>query len=73
LGHFAENDKWGVTEKKVQKLREKLENQSCTVIFHTYPGTEHWFFEADQPYYNHEAASIAWQRTLDFLEKTLIV
>jgi len=71
LGHFAENDEWGVTEKKVQKLKEKLEKQGCPVSFYTYPGTAHWFFESDQPNYHPQAASTAWDRTLVFLRESL--
>ena len=40
--------------------------------FHTYPGTGHWFFEADRPDAFHpEAANLAWDRTLAFLSTKL--
>jgi carboxymethylenebutenolidase len=35
-------------------------------------GTGHWFFEPDRSdAYNEEAATLAWDRTLAFLESTL--
>jgi dienelactone hydrolase len=42
------------------------------IIFHTYPNTQHWFFENDQPEsYNEVAAGVAWERTILFLRKKL--
>ncbi len=42
------------------------------VTFHLYPGTKHWFFEEDRPSdYNPEAAHMAWNRTLEFLNSKL--
>jgi carboxymethylenebutenolidase len=38
------------------------------VSFHRYPGTGHWFFEPDRSQaFDQAAASLAWDRTLDFL------
>jgi carboxymethylenebutenolidase len=34
---------------------------------HTYPGTQHWFAEADRPEFNAAAARLAFERTVAFL------
>ena len=40
------------------------------MTFHRYPGTGHWFFEADRTQaYNQAAADLAWERTLAFLKR----
>ena len=72
LGHFAEHDRWGADAKKVQSLEERLTVAGHSVVFHTYPGTEHWFFESDRKDAFHpQAAQFAWERTLEFLRRTL--
>jgi carboxymethylenebutenolidase len=72
LGHFAENDRWGVGPKKVSLLEERLRSAGREVNFYTYPDTEHWFFEADHPdVYNTDAAQLAWERTIKFLQSQL--
>jgi carboxymethylenebutenolidase len=72
LGHFAEQDEWGADQKKVEKLAADLRAAQRETLFYTYPGTEHWFFEADRPdVYRPEAARLAWERTVEFLHKQL--
>lgn len=69
LGHFAESDEFE-PKSSVQELENDLRSSNRPVTFYTYPGTGHWFFEADRAdAYNAEAASLAWQRTLEFLRK----
>lgn len=42
-------------------------------ILNRYPGTGHWFYEPDRPQaYNPPAASLAWDRTLDFLKRSTV-
>lgn len=59
-GHFAEVDAWEPAE-AVDALADQID-------LHRYPGTGHWFFEADRPdAYNADAAQEAWRRSVDFL------
>jgi carboxymethylenebutenolidase len=70
-GHFAERDPFEPPE-GVQQVYERLRAAGRDVTFYTYPGTGHWFFEQDRPdAYDPEAAELAWQRTVEFLQKTL--
>lgn len=69
LGHFAESDEFEPQE-AVDDLRTSLEKSGKTVTFHYYPATGHWFAEPGRPdAYDPEAAALAWQRTLNFLQQ----
>lgn len=69
LGHFAENDPYEPDE-NVTWLENELRQAARPVTFHRYPNTGHWFFEPDRSdAYNPEAAALAWERTLAFLNK----
>jgi len=70
LGHFAETDEY-VSASGRKKLERILKATGMDVTFYTYPDTQHWFFENDRPEYNPEAADLAWQRTLEFMNKHL--
>jgi len=70
LGHFAETDEY-VSESGRKKLEKTLKALGKDVTFHVYPNTRHWFFENDRPEYNHEAAQLAWDRTVAFLNEHL--
>jgi carboxymethylenebutenolidase len=68
MGHFAENDEFE-TQSNVGSLEERLKRAGRPVTFHRYSGTGHWFFEPDRlQAYNQAAASLAWDRTLEFLK-----
>lgn len=70
LGHFAEEDEFEPSA-NVEALEESLRRAGRPVTFHRYAGTRHWFFEPDRPQaYNGAAASLAWERTLDFLKRS---
>jgi carboxymethylenebutenolidase len=70
LGHFAEDDPYE-PQPYVDELEETLRGAGRPVTFYRYPGTGHWFFEADRSdAYNQAAASLAWERTLAFLKQT---
>lgn len=69
LGHFAADDPYE-TPDNVAWLKNELEAAGRPVTFHTYPNTGHWFFEPDRPdAYHEEAAVLAWERTLAFLQQ----
>ncbi len=71
LGHFAEEDPWEPKE-GVEALQAALAQANRPVSFHFYPGTGHWFVEANRAdTYKPEAARLAWQRTLAFLAEQL--
>ncbi len=69
LGHFAEKDEFE-PQSSVDSLEESLKRAGRPVTIYRYPGTGHWFFEPDREQaYNPSAASLAWERTLDFLNR----
>lgn len=71
LGHYAENDPYEPTEYTEEMLAE-IKKGGKEVEFHFYPGTGHWFMESNRPdAYQAEAAELAWERTLAFLQARL--
>jgi carboxymethylenebutenolidase len=71
LCHYAEDDSF-VPAAKVARLERELQEAGRPAAMYTYPGTKHWFFEANRPdAYNAEAATLAWERTLAFLNSEL--
>jgi carboxymethylenebutenolidase len=71
LGHFAETDEF-VNAAQVERLESALRAAGRPVTFHRYAGTGHWFFEPDRPdAYDADAARLAWERTITFLQQTL--
>lgn len=70
LGHFAasdpyEDDVW------VAQFEAQLRSAGHEVTFHRYPGTGHWFAEPSRDAYRPEATELAFERTLDFLDRVL--
>jgi carboxymethylenebutenolidase len=70
LGHFAENDEFE-PEEGIRELEQMLADAGREVTIHRYPGTGHWFAEPSRDAYDAEAAELAFDRTIDFLERTL--
>jgi carboxymethylenebutenolidase len=71
LGHYSPEDEWEPAG-EIRALEQKIRGAGREVSFHFYPGTKHWFFEEDQDgAYDREAAGLAWDRTLEFLNKQL--
>jgi carboxymethylenebutenolidase len=71
LGHYAEEDEWTPIP-WAQQMEADMKEAGLEARFHSYPGTGHWFCEADRPEaYNPRAARLAWERTLRFLHDCL--
>jgi carboxymethylenebutenolidase len=71
LGLFAEKDEL-VTPAAVRALEAKVRAHGKSVETHTYPGTDHAFFNDTRPeVYDPEAAADAWRRTVDFFRTHL--
>ncbi len=71
LCHFAEDDPYESAEAAMEMERE-LQAAGKQVTVYTYPGTKHWFFEANRPEtYDAAAATLAWERMLAFLDTEL--
>jgi len=71
LCHFAENDPYEPAE-SVAEMEQALRMADKQAAFYTYPGTTHWFFEANRPdAYDATAAALAWERTVAFLNTQL--
>lgn len=70
-GHFAEIDEFTSTD-DANYLEARLRLDGHEPEFHHYPGTGHWFAETDRAAaYVEAAADLAWERTVEFLHRTL--
>jgi carboxymethylenebutenolidase len=67
LGHFAEDDEFDDSA-QVPELEQTLGEGSAAYV---YPGTKHWFIEADRPEFDKDAAELAYSRTVHFLRANL--
>lgn len=70
LGHYAETDEWYPFD-RAQEMAQNMKAAGADVTLHLYPGTAHWFMEEDRPEYDPTAASLAWERTREFLKQAL--
>lgn len=68
--HLAEADHI-VSDEESAFMEATLGLERLSVETFVYPGTEHWFFEEDRPEHRPDQASLAWDRTLGFLETSL--
>jgi carboxymethylenebutenolidase len=67
LGHFAEDDEFDDSA-QVPDFEKTLGEGSAAYV---YPGTKHWFIEADRPEFDRDAAELAYARTIAFLRAEL--
>ena len=70
LGHYAEKDEW-VPFEQAKEMEQNMKAAGVDVTIHLYPGVAHWFMESDRPEYDRAVASLAWERTLEFLKQSL--
>jgi carboxymethylenebutenolidase len=71
LCHYAEDDSF-VSADSVARMKQELQAAGRQATIYTYPGTRHWFVEANRPdAYDATAAALAWERTLAFLNTEL--
>jgi carboxymethylenebutenolidase len=70
LGHYAEVDEWEPLA-GVRAMEAKMKATGLSTTIHIYPKVGHWFVEEDRPEFNAPAASLAWERTFEFLKKNL--
>ena len=71
LFQFAEDDPFEPA-KSAAAMEQELRAAGRPVTSYTYPGTTHWFFEANRPdAYDAAAAALAWERTIAFLNAQL--
>lgn len=69
LGHYAEHDP-SITP-RVPAWAERLRSHGKQLTTHVYLGTEHGFFNPARPTYRKDAAELAYERTLTFLNERL--
>lgn len=70
LGHYSDNDEWEPLE-GVREMEQSMKDAGVDATLHIYPKVRHWFVESDRPEYDSAAASLAWDRTFEFLKKNL--
>jgi carboxymethylenebutenolidase len=70
LVHYAETDEWFPFE-RAKEMEQAMKAAGVDVAFHIYRGAAHWFMEEDRPEYDPAAASLAWERTFEFLKQSL--
>ena len=70
LGHFGEEDR-SIKVSDVKQFQVKLKTLVGDHQVFIYPNAGHGFANPDNPSYNREAASLAYKRTLDFLNQNL--
>ncbi|MCI0550606.1 MAG: dienelactone hydrolase family protein [Anaerolineae bacterium] len=70
LGHYSDNDEWEPMD-DVKAMEQSMKDAGVDATLHIYPGVAHWFVEEDRPEYDSSAASLAWERTFEFLRTSL--
>ena len=69
LIHYAEKD--DRINAGIPAFAEALQQHHIKYQLFQYPGTQHGFNNDTTPRYDKAAATLAWQRTIDFFKKNL--
>ncbi len=69
LGHFAKRDNW-CTPEKVDALEQRLSIGKSEFVIHRYDA-DHAFANPTGPGYDEASAALAWQRTVEFIDRHL--
>lgn len=69
-GHFGADD-MSIKVDDVKEFQAALNTHNGVHEVYIYPNAGHGFANPENPSYNKEAADLAWQRTVDFLNRTL--
>lgn len=69
LIHYADKDEFMNSLKDAYEAA--LKKNHIDYKMYSYEGTQHGFHNYSTPRYNKEAATLAWERTIDFFKKTL--
>lgn len=69
LIHYAEKDDFFNSLKDAYEAA--LKKNTVDYKMYSYAGTQHGFHNYSTPRYNKEAATLAWERTIEFFKKTL--
>ena len=72
LGHFGESDR-GIRVDTVREFQAKLKTLNGEHEIFIFPNAGHAFANSSGKNYDPAAAELAWQRTLEFLNKYLLV
>lgn len=70
IGHFGEKD-MSIKTDDVKEFEAALKTLNGTHEVYIYPNAGHGFANPDNPGYDEAAAKTAWNRTVDFLSRTL--
>lgn len=70
MGHYCEEDEWEPRE-FVDRTFTEFKQAGVDATRHIYSGVSHWFMEENRPEYNPAAAQTAWERSVEFLKKSL--
>lgn len=69
-GHFATQDDW-CTPEAVAQLKEDMAAVTSPVEIHSYEGEHGFFNETRAEVHVRNASELSWERTIDFLGRTL--